>query len=209
MDEEVIEYQGTEYVFNDELCDISFSIKQSVDYSIISYDDYYEEYECGYYEHLESNYHEVHEHYVESSVLRELRKQYSDKIMVVDSLSLFYWDNLTLHVIVDIFADEEDQEYAIGKFKEISSDAALLLRKYDRHNLFGKNELFSKGEYIVNVELDRSWLIDNDFRQYDVLGKYYAQENKYVEAKRDMDGITLPEYMWEDEECESETYDKW
>ena len=93
-------------------------------------------------------------------------------------------------------SDEWYNEYYIPYLKEIAEESRIVIRKVDRDKSFGREQGFGIVRYYIDVELDRSWAVREDFRQYDVIGKYYSETDEYKKARKDWDGITLPEEEW-------------
>ena len=98
----------------------------------------------------------------------------------------------------EIWKDIEGFEgiYQISNLGNVRSLPRIVIRKVDRDKSFGREQGFGIVRYYIDVELDRSWAVREDFRQYDVIGKYYSETDEYKKARKDWDGITLPEDEW-------------
>lgn len=182
------------YIFEHEEYGFEFEITEEISYSN-GRGSMFNDGVVGYRTYINSTYHDKYSEYVDFEFTRILGEKYNDKIITIDSVNEI-GKGLVVNVIVDVFADDASIEYAEGKLKEIAEESRIVIRKVDRDKSFGREQGFGIVRYYIDVELDRSWAVREDFRQYDVIGKYYSETDEYKKARKDWDGITLPEDEW-------------
>ena len=187
-DDKVIE--GKLYTFKDTMYEFEFTITQYID----CVDGWFSS--GGYQEILDDNYGKKYEEYVSEKVVVMLGDRYDNDVLTIDSV--YFWANeITVNVIVEMDTTEQDIESAISQLSDIARIAKMCMRDVDLERKYGEDTIIGPNIYEeIHVELNRSWTLDNGFRQYDVIGMYYMENDEYKSARRDLDGIVLPENEW-------------
>ena len=149
----------------------------------------------GYYEHIEDSFFNQYELYIEREFNKSLGGKYNNQIMQIDGFNDFGGE-IEVSVIVDWNADDTSINNAKEILPEIAKESALTLKQIDKEKFYGTKEHLGVQVYDVNVSLYRSWIHSDNFRQYDIIGKYYSNADVYKDAKRDLDGIIISEDEW-------------
>lgn len=170
------------YYFKDEKYDFDFQIEQYVDDGSGSL------FNGGYEEELIDNYDESYEKYVSDSLKRSLENEYKTGNILVDRV-LFWANEIRVVVVVDYDADDATVTKTIDTLDDVAQRAEELLKEIDLEKKFQKTS-------DIYVELDKVVSLEDGFKQYYSVGTYFANENTYKQAKRDSDGIYLPESEW-------------